>query len=171
LTNDGGSGDGGGGDDGGGGGVSGGGAGGVNGEVKGDGMIRISQFFRPSGKHSSDSTAGNNNNNANSYTASRDIDSISSSIKSTGTSSGTTGLSTLPDLITGNWGCGAFGGDPELKFLLQWLAASQAGGVGWRWCASFHSVSYFCIPYCNAMLKYQLTVTETFPYYSTASIK
>jgi poly(ADP-ribose) glycohydrolase len=28
---------------------------------------------------------------------------------------------------TGNWGCGAFGGDPRLKALLQWLAASANG--------------------------------------------
>jgi poly(ADP-ribose) glycohydrolase len=28
---------------------------------------------------------------------------------------------------TGNWGCGAFGGDPRLKSLLQWLAASASG--------------------------------------------
>ncbi|KAM7279114.1 hypothetical protein ACFE04_006248 [Oxalis oulophora] len=38
----------------------------------------------------------------------------------------------LPDyasdvgIATGNWGCGAFGGDPELKAMIQWLAASQA---------------------------------------------
>lgn len=30
-------------------------------------------------------------------------------------------------IASGNWGCGAFHGDPELKFILQWLAASQAG--------------------------------------------
>eukprot|EP00249_Psilotum_nudum_P021507 c28133_g1_i2 orf=76-1968(+) len=30
-------------------------------------------------------------------------------------------------IATGNWGCGAFGGDIELKSLLQWIAASQAG--------------------------------------------
>ncbi|KAF9663112.1 hypothetical protein SADUNF_Sadunf17G0004600 [Salix dunnii] len=30
-------------------------------------------------------------------------------------------------IATGNWGCGAFGGDPELKTMIQWLAASQAG--------------------------------------------
>ena len=30
-------------------------------------------------------------------------------------------------IATGNWGCGAFGGDFELKFLQQWLAASYAG--------------------------------------------
>ncbi|KAG9152603.1 hypothetical protein Leryth_021932 [Lithospermum erythrorhizon] len=29
-------------------------------------------------------------------------------------------------IATGNWGCGAFGGDPELKSILQWLASSQA---------------------------------------------
>ena len=28
---------------------------------------------------------------------------------------------------TGNWGCGVFGGDPSLKALLQWMAASRAG--------------------------------------------
>ncbi|KAJ7514623.1 hypothetical protein O6H91_23G052700 [Diphasiastrum complanatum] len=30
-------------------------------------------------------------------------------------------------IATGNWGCGAFGGDLQLKSMLQWLAASQAG--------------------------------------------
>ena len=30
-------------------------------------------------------------------------------------------------IATGNWGCGAFGGDFELKFIQQWLAASYAG--------------------------------------------
>ncbi|KAM3250084.1 poly(ADP-ribose) glycohydrolase 1 [Capsicum chacoense] len=29
-------------------------------------------------------------------------------------------------VVTGNWGCGAFGGDPQVKAVLQWLAASQA---------------------------------------------
>lgn len=29
-------------------------------------------------------------------------------------------------VATGNWGCGAFGGDPEVKTVIQWLAASQA---------------------------------------------
>lgn len=28
-------------------------------------------------------------------------------------------------VATGNWGCGVFGGDPELKSMIQWLAASQ----------------------------------------------
>ena len=30
-------------------------------------------------------------------------------------------------IATGNWGCGAFGGDFELKFIQQWLAATFAG--------------------------------------------
>ncbi|EPY34122.1 poly(ADP-ribose) glycohydrolase [Angomonas deanei] len=29
-------------------------------------------------------------------------------------------------IATGNWGCGAFGGDVELKVLIQWIAASEA---------------------------------------------
>ncbi|KAL5990731.1 hypothetical protein ACLOJK_011635 [Asimina triloba] len=29
-------------------------------------------------------------------------------------------------VATGNWGCGIFGGDPELKSIIQWLAASEA---------------------------------------------
>ncbi|KAI4322041.1 hypothetical protein L6164_021766 [Bauhinia variegata] len=29
-------------------------------------------------------------------------------------------------VATGNWGCGAFGGDPEVKAIIQWLATSQA---------------------------------------------
>jgi poly(ADP-ribose) glycohydrolase len=31
------------------------------------------------------------------------------------------------DVATGNWGCGVFGGNVRLKFLVQWLAASLAG--------------------------------------------
>lgn len=32
----------------------------------------------------------------------------------------------LRPVATGNWGCGVFGGDPEFKSLLQWMAASRA---------------------------------------------
>jgi hypothetical protein len=35
----------------------------------------------------------------------------------------------LPPIVTGNWGCGAFGGDLQLKAMIQWLAASLAGRV------------------------------------------
>jgi poly(ADP-ribose) glycohydrolase len=30
-------------------------------------------------------------------------------------------------IATGNWGCGAFGGDPAQKAVIQWLAASSVG--------------------------------------------
>ncbi len=30
-------------------------------------------------------------------------------------------------VATGNWGCGAFHGNKELKFLIQWMAASHQG--------------------------------------------
>ncbi|XP_048419424.1 poly(ADP-ribose) glycohydrolase isoform X2 [Stegostoma tigrinum] len=33
----------------------------------------------------------------------------------------------LPAVATGNWGCGAFGGDARLKSLLQMMAAAEAG--------------------------------------------
>lgn len=34
----------------------------------------------------------------------------------------------VPDAVaTGNWGCGVFGGDVQLKSVIQWLAASRAG--------------------------------------------
>lgn len=31
-------------------------------------------------------------------------------------------------LVLGNWGCGAFGGHLQLKFLIQWIAASMCEG-------------------------------------------
>lgn len=34
---------------------------------------------------------------------------------------------TLFPLSAGHWGCGVFHGNKELKLLLQWIAASQAG--------------------------------------------
>lgn len=39
----------------------------------------------------------------------------------------TAGGSSRVPVATGNWGCGAFGGNKELKTLVQWMAASQAG--------------------------------------------
>ena len=33
----------------------------------------------------------------------------------------------LRPVATGNWGCGVFKGDPELKAVIQWAAASAAG--------------------------------------------
>ncbi|XP_066266530.1 uncharacterized protein [Branchiostoma lanceolatum] len=38
---------------------------------------------------------------------------------------GTTAGGSRP-IATGNWGCGAFGGDPQMKAMLQWMAASHA---------------------------------------------
>ncbi|XP_078695182.1 uncharacterized protein LOC144924106 [Branchiostoma floridae x Branchiostoma belcheri] len=38
---------------------------------------------------------------------------------------GTTTAGNRP-IATGNWGCGAFGGDPQVKAMLQWMAASHA---------------------------------------------
>lgn len=46
-------------------------------------------------------------------------------------------------IATGNWGCGAFGGDPELKAIIQWLAASQVKTVVCFLCSKLdHSTGY-----------------------------
>lgn len=39
----------------------------------------------------------------------------------------TASVEKLPGFATGNWGCGAFGGTPHLKFLQQLMACSKAG--------------------------------------------
>jgi len=38
-------------------------------------------------------------------------------------------------VATGNWGCGVFGGDPQLKCLLQWMACSVAERPHMVYCA------------------------------------
>jgi hypothetical protein len=38
-------------------------------------------------------------------------------------------------VATGNWGCGAFGGDVQLKALLQWMAATEAGRPELLYCS------------------------------------
>lgn len=43
-------------------------------------------------------------------------------------------VSTRMPIATGHWGCGAFGGDRELKFLIQLCAASYAGGRPITYC-------------------------------------
>merc|ERR1719229_1096564 len=37
------------------------------------------------------------------------------------------GSAPVAAVATGNWGCGAFGGDPHLKALIQLMAASEVG--------------------------------------------
>lgn len=43
-------------------------------------------------------------------------------------SSSPTAMKRFRPIATGNWGCGAFGGHLQLKFVLQWIAASICGG-------------------------------------------
>jgi hypothetical protein len=44
-----------------------------------------------------------------------------------GDDSGVCGGKVAPWIATGNWGCGAFGGDPILKAVIQIVAAAEAG--------------------------------------------
>lgn len=46
---------------------------------------------------------------------------------STTTTSDDISTQTLTPVATGNWGCGAFGGNKHLKTLIQWMSASRAG--------------------------------------------
>ena len=46
---------------------------------------------------------------------------------STMVTSDDTNTQTLTPVATGNWGCGAFGGNKQLKTLIQWMSASRAG--------------------------------------------
>lgn len=41
---------------------------------------------------------------------------------------------TLRPVASGNWGCGAFKGDPQLKALLQWMAVSTNGRPELKYC-------------------------------------
>jgi poly(ADP-ribose) glycohydrolase len=38
-------------------------------------------------------------------------------------------------IVTGRWGCGAFGGNDQLKFLIQWMAAALVGVSTLEYCA------------------------------------
>ena len=61
----------------------------------------------------------------------------------------------LRPVATGNWGCGAFKGDPQLKSMLQWAATSAAGRPQMIYC-SFNNVAVkqVChIKYCIIVLQ------------------
>ena len=53
-------------------------------------------------------------------------------------------------IVTGNWGCGAFGGDPEVKAIIQWLAASQVISC---LCIVSKSIS-LCLHFCQWFSQY-----------------
>lgn len=54
------------------------------------------------------------------------IDDTSSGSETSGLSQ--SALTAHRPIASGNWGCGAFGGHLQLKFVLQWIAASICGG-------------------------------------------
>eukprot|EP00658_Telonema_sp_P-2_P039605 TRINITY_DN28307_c0_g1_i3.p1 TRINITY_DN28307_c0_g1~~TRINITY_DN28307_c0_g1_i3.p1 ORF type:complete len:285 (-),score=73.96 TRINITY_DN28307_c0_g1_i3:53-907(-) len=63
----------------------------------------------------------------------------------------TTSSSSLSAIATGHWGCGAFGGDRELKFITQWIAASLVGR-DMVYC-TFGDVAFInrCKAFCDAV--------------------
>ena len=61
-------------------------------------------------------------------------------------------------IATGNWGCGAFKGNPVLKSTLQWVAASEAGCSKMLYCA-FNNQDLADLNAFAKMLVQTLTIT------------
>ena len=58
----------------------------------------------------------------------------------------------ITGIATGNWGCGAFGGDMELKSLLQWIAASQV----------LNLICHFMHLYSSGFLLFKIVTEQEF---------
>ena len=55
----------------------------------------------------------------------------------------------LRPVVTGNWGCGEFGGDPQLKALLQWMAVSLSGRPEMVYCTFYNQqLRKVCVCVC-----------------------
>ena len=65
-------------------------------------------------------------------------------------------------VATGNWGCGMFGGNKELKMLIQWMSASQARRkmTYFTFRNSFHSKQQTKIS--EALIKSKMTVGQLY---------
>jgi hypothetical protein len=70
-------------------------------------------------------------------------------------------------LATGNWGCGAFGNDHALKFLQQWLAASEAR-IGRMFYHSFGDARSECLPILEAAVR-RCTVSQLWAIVTSAA--
>lgn len=65
-------------------------------------------------------------------------------------------------VATGNWGCGEFGGNKELKMLIQWMSASQARRkmIHFTFRDSYHAKQQ--VKVAEALLKSKMTVGQLY---------
>eukprot|EP01083_Nonionella_stella_P046194 123680_1 len=66
----------------------------------------------------------------------------------------------LPIVATGNWGCGMFGGDPQFKAMLQWIAATLVEREVWYYTFSDKRVEKQLKVIVDMMLKKRVTVGQ-----------
>ncbi len=66
-----------------------------------------------------------------------------------------------PEVVaTGNWGCGVFGGDAELKTLIQWLACSRVGKAMAYFPYDHRGLAKRLGPLANALIEQRVTVGQ-----------
>jgi hypothetical protein len=70
------------------------------------------------------------------------------------------GLALPDEVATGNWGCGVFGGNVELKILQQWIACSIAGKTMHYFPFSEKSLAQRFPPVCNLLLSRGVTTRQ-----------
>jgi len=68
----------------------------------------------------------------------------------------------LAPLATGNWGCGAFEGDKEIKTLIQWMAASQVGRSTWYYTLNDKQLGDRQRELVKVLLEHKLTVGQLY---------
>ena len=83
----------------------------------------------------------------------------SSSDSNTDSSSKTVRHEAMP-IVTGNWGCGAYRGDPQLKSLLQWMTASRTNTPVMIYYTFSHENLIHLEPLCHLISSKGLTVGQ-----------
>lgn len=73
---------------------------------------------------------------------------------------GLTSIKNQTEVATGNWGCGVFEGDVELKFLIQWLAISR-GQMNMLYFPYHESrISKGAIPIIDALIRADISIGD-----------
>lgn len=75
-----------------------------------------------------------------------------------------------PGVATGNWGCGAFGGSPELKSLIQMMACAQANRPMAYYTFKDNEIRDDVIGVYNLLARYNVTVGKSNMAYVTNQV-